>query len=254
MSAFKSLFVILAAAASLALDGAPGRGYWTWDGFYAGINGGIIQTTDRVELKPRGAWGTTSPILQGFIQANGKTRVHQWNGIVGAQIGYNYQWCGWLFGVEGDGNYVNNEGHRHTPPLLVPGGVDTYIFTDRVRHHWLATLRARIGWISCNRLLGYLTVGYAAGDAKIKSTIFSPTNGYSSVATASKNLNGWTIGFGAEYAFSPCFSIKGEYLFVNLGSFKTNSVATPLFAGFTEKRSICVLEDVIRFGINYRFL
>ena len=65
---------------------------------------------------------------------------------------------------------------------------------------------------------------------------------------------GWTVGAGLEYAVSPAWSVKGEYLYVDLGSetFNTNLAAGgfPL-ASFTH--TVKLTESIGRFGLNYKW-
>jgi outer membrane immunogenic protein len=248
MSLLKGLIVSLAtllafSGKAMALFGPP-LPYWSWDGFYCGLNAGVAYSSDRICLTPQGLWGAT-PSLQKFIGANGSTRLTDWNFIGGAQIGYNYQLRCWLLGLEADGNFVYLTGSRLTPQTVDPVSVQLYAFHDRVDHRWLVTVRPRIGF-TLNRLLPYLTGGYATGDAKVHSTIYGQTTNYASRANASKVLHGWTLGGGLEYAFKPNISIKGEYLYVDLGHITTTSTPSPAFAGFSEKREYRVREGTVR--------
>ena len=59
--------------------------------------------------------------------------------------------------------------------------------------------------------------------------------------SATSNPFGWTAGGGIEYAFSPNWSIKAEYLYINFNN-KTIGPAT-----------FNLIENVARGGINYRF-
>jgi outer membrane immunogenic protein len=99
----------------------------------------------------------------------------------------------------------------------------------------------------------YLTGGYAVGNVKASSQIFSAASGYQSFASGSATLHGWTIGGGLEYALRPHFTVKGEYLYAHLGRFTTTSTAALAeSSGFFEERHYHIREDAIRFGINYR--
>ena len=58
---------------------------------------------------------------------------------------------------------------------------------------------------------------------------------------------GWTVGAGLEFSFSPSWSAKAEYLYVNLGKFNCglNCGAPTDNVSFTA--------NIVRGGINYRF-
>ena len=65
---------------------------------------------------------------------------------------------------------------------------------------------------------------------------------------------GYTVGGGLEYAFTNNWSVKAEYLYVDLGSKKTTYTSTdPALAGtsFTGKRDNDF--SVARVGLNYKF-
>jgi len=56
-------------------------------------------------------------------------------------------------------------------------------------------------------MLFYATAGLAYGETKFDSA--GVTDPHTSL--------GWTIGTGVEFAFTPCWSVKAEYLYYNLG-------------------------------------
>ncbi len=250
MSILKRLIftAIVWAISTNTLTAAP---CWTWNGFYAGVNLGIIRCYDKLNLTPKGLWGAESAALQDFIGGNGTTRLSNWNFIGGGQAGYNFQACCWLFGLEVDGNYVNLSDHRRTAQLPFDDLL-SYSFREHIEHHWLVTVRPRLGRVFKTRFMTYLTGGYATGDVKVRSKIIGELDGYQSFASTSKVLNGWTLGGGLEYALRPHFTVKAEYLYVHLGHFKTTSAPGPGFAGFFEQREYSIREDAIRIGLNYR--
>ncbi|MFC2049178.1 outer membrane protein [Chlamydiota bacterium] len=253
MALLKRLIVLALAACASSLNvlNAAPCPYWTWDGFYVGVNAGIVRGYDKISLTAKGLWGTTPQAVQNFLHVNGSTSLSNWNFIGGGQVGYNYQHKCWLLGLEADGNYVNLSAHRNTPQIVEPVLVQRFGFKDRIEHNWLATVRPRIGYTIC-QFLPYITGGFAAGDARVRSNIYGVTTNYSSEARRSKILYGWTVGAGLEYPIRPFLSLKAEYLYVNLGHFNTTSVPGPGFEGFFEERRICVREDILRLGLNYR--
>ena len=120
---------------------------------------------------------------------------------------------------------------------------------------WFGTLRGRLGFAATNGLLLYVTGGLAYGEGRLAyttttsttvtalSTFFFPTQTtFSSfVTTQDRILLGYAIGGGAEYAFHRNWSVKGEYLYVDLGE-----------AGIGTQ-SVKFNTSVARFGVNYRF-
>jgi outer membrane immunogenic protein len=185
---------------------------FSWSGFYVGLNVGY-------------GWGTasfTDPVI-----GNMSTRVT--GALGGATLGYNYQTGSWVWGVEGDLGISSVKG-TNTTVCSAPG--------CEFSNTWLGTARGRIGY-AFDRYLVYGTGGAAYGNLKF--------TGPDSMSEAKSKL-GWTLGAGVEYAFMGAWSIKAEYLYVDLGTF-TCSTATCIPDGATIKMPI----NIARLGVNYRF-
>ena len=86
-------------------------------------------------------------------------------------------------------------------------------------------------------LMPYITGGAAFGDVKASSPF----------GDASKTMIGWTAGAGLEYAMWSNWSVKAEYLYVDLGSFDCGITCGATTDDVTFKA------NVVRAGINYRF-
>ena len=117
---------------------------------------------------------------------------------------------------------------------------------------YLATIRGRVGYTLTPNLLGYVTGGLAigGGSASATGTLF-PLGFPTWTGAGSASRVGWTIGAGAEYALSNNWSVKGEYLYYNLGSTKLVAVDAllPSAVAYNVKRD----GHVFRLGVNYRF-
>ncbi len=122
-----------------------------------------------------------------------------------APLGYNFQTGLFVWGIEGDIDYMNLKGTADAAICASCTFKDT----------WLGTLRGRIGY-SFDRWLPYLTGGLAYGNMYVDAG-----NG----ASATKTKAGWTAGAGVEYAFLGGWSTKLEYLYVDLGSITCGSPA-----------------------------
>ena len=88
--------------------------------------------------------------------------------------------------------------------------------------------RARLGWVATpdNRLMIYAywrCVAYGGGSAHFN--VFDSTTGAFFQGSPSSTRVGWTIGGGVEYAVTNNITIKGEYLYAELGSDHINTVA-----------------------------
>lgn len=183
---------------------------YSWTGFYLGINGG-------------GGFGSSS------WDSNGSRNIS--GGLVGGQIGYNYQAGNVVFGVEGDIDWADINGSATT--LACPPGCKT-------SDSWLATARGRIGY-AADRFMPYLTGGGAFGDIRASAPGF---------AAQSATKTGWTIGGGLEAALSTNWTAKVEYLYVDLGKF--NCGVTCNGAGATVD-NVSFHANLLRAGVNYKF-
>ena len=118
----------------------------------------------------------------------------------------------WVWGIEGDIDYVNAKG---TADAAICSGCT---FKDT----WLATLRGRLGY-SVDRWLPYITGGGASGNAYVSSP----------GGAVSDTKGGWSAGAGIEWAFLPNWSAKVEYLYVDLGDATCDSASCLLPADAT---------------------
>ncbi len=107
---------------------------------------------------------------------------------------------------------------------------------------WLGTTRARVGFVATpdNRLMIYATGGVAYGGGNSQFSVFDATTNSIFSGNPSSTRVGWTIGGGVEYAITNNITIKGEYLYADLGSSNFNSAgnafAAANFPGVTVAR------------------
>jgi outer membrane immunogenic protein len=154
----------------------------------------------------------------GYQWASVSNNPAQPSGLAGGvQVGYNWQVSQFVLGVETD--------------LQLSGANDTFA-AWKFSNPWYGTLRGRVGY-SLNNILFYGTGGLAYGDLRAELGGFTET----------QTLGGWTAGAGMEVGFTPNWSAKIEYLYINLGN--TNFTLTGTSNGLQS--------NVLRFGINYRF-
>jgi outer membrane immunogenic protein len=191
---------------------------FSWTGFYVGGQGGF-------------AWGQSEQ-YDPFGATTGRYDIS--GGFGGGTVGYNWQVNSWVFGLEGDISGSGIKGGASSSPswgCVVPGGCVTEV-------KWFGTARGRVGY-AAGPWLFYGTGGAAFGSVHtfIATTAFDGT----------VDRTGWTAGAGIEYGFAPHWSVKVEYLHVDLGSnFQwTTFAADP---GLTRAEF-----NLIRGGINYRF-
>lgn len=128
---------------------------------------------------------------------------------------------------------------------------------------YFGTVRGRLGY-DFNGWLVYGTGGFAYGHASLDYTSNFLLGGATvtsvSTGTASEMHTGWTAGAGIEYAINPHWSVKAEWLHVDLGTEDypavgtTTVVATGAQSPFNGDgfRSHLTF-DAFKAGANYRF-
>lgn len=119
---------------------------------------------------------------------------------------------------------------------------------------WLGTTRARAGVTFFPSLLVYATGGLAYGDASFSvhnssANVPTPIN---FTATQSHTRFGYTVGGGIEYALFDGWSVRGEYLYYDLG---VSNVTTQFSFGGGSTATYKVWENghILRGAVNYRF-
>jgi outer membrane immunogenic protein len=223
---------------------------YNWTGFYIGVNAGYGWSRDRSV--------TFSNITGTLVSPGGVPGVVSFDtkgAVAGGQIGYNVQSGMFLFGIEADADYANISGGATAFGLIDVRRSST----GDQRLNAFATLRGRLGLVQ-DRFLGYVTGGLAVGSVKSTAS-FSNTDGCTfpggganqcPTGSVSKSLAGYTLGGGAEFAFDRSWSIKGEYLYYNLGNV-SYTLADANFPGVTYGATTEFRGHIIRGGINYRF-
>jgi outer membrane immunogenic protein len=189
----------------------------TWSGVYVGANAGY-------------AWGKT----KGEFNSTAPGNFNMDGGLAGAQIGVNYQINSLVLGVEADYQWSDIQGSN----TAVPFGI---LLTNTARIQHFGTVRGRVGW-AWDRVLIYGTGGWAFG---ARTEVTTAALGIS--LAGQETLSGWTAGGGLEYALSPSWSAKVEYLHMALSEkqFLAN-VCLPgncLFGADV---------DLVRVGLNFR--
>jgi len=167
--------------------------------------------------------------------------VYSWMGpYVGGTVGYEWSGVGnnpanpsgLAGGIEGGYNWQSGQ--------IVFGGetdLDLSAANDtfaawKFSNPWFGTLRARAGY-ALNNVLFYGTAGLAYGG--LTAQMAAQSEGHT--------LVGFTVGGGMEIGFTPNWSAKVEYLYINLAG--SNFVLTGTNNGLQS--------SVLRFGVNYRF-
>jgi outer membrane immunogenic protein len=170
-----------------------------WAGGYLGIQGGIAHHDAFFNNKDNFA---NSDLDEGK-----KT-----GGTVGGLLGYNWQQGSFIYGVEGDWNWIGATAARN---FFVNFGNDPASSSYDV--DWLATLRGRVG-LAFDSTLVYVTGGVAFGHVKDSFEVTSATSARLASFTQNKTKVGWTAGVGVEHMFSPHWTARAEFRYVDLGT------------------------------------
>jgi outer membrane immunogenic protein len=195
-------------AGPLLLAGIP----FNWTGSYVGVNVGYAQASVNLIAFGPGVSGSTSETMTGAIG--------------GAQWGYNWQINHWLFGMETDLQASSLNGSANYAGIAQ---------TDRIL--WFGTTRARVGF-AADCLLFYATGGVSYG--KVTSDLSGGVN-----ASLFRNNVGWVAGAGVEVAVLPRWTVRAEYLHLDLGDVSSVIGKVTESGGYTS--------DILRIGANYRF-
>ena len=239
-SAALTAMTVAAFAADLPARGpavAPAPVYvapiFTWTGFYVGLNAGV-------GFNGGSNNGLRAYSLDGLYQSEvdyvnaglaGVRRDSDSAGFTGGvQAGYNWQFGAFVVGLEADINYLDRDKGGGAYTIV---GAPTYPgYELDVLHrggggNWFGTLRTRIG-VAFDRTLIYATGGLAyadGGSGGAVATLYGPvvnpgpSDGVYATWVGRRNDGsnwGWTLGAGIEHAFSYNWSVKLEYLYVDL--------------------------------------
>ena len=160
---------------------------FSWTGGYIGLQGG-------------GLWSDSS-IDEFDDEDTGVFSDNFGGGLFGVYAGYNWQAGAWVFGVEGDANAVWND------ETFDIAGFDVDVGTD-----YLASLRGRVGY-AFDRTLIFATGGVAFTQFSAEADIFDDD-----FLDVDHSFTGWTIGAGAEYAFTNNWIGRFEYRYYDFSN------------------------------------
>jgi outer membrane immunogenic protein len=188
---------------------------YNWTGFYLGINGGGAWAEK--------CWTRVLAVSEGCHNPNG--------GVVGGQVGFNWQIGQFVIGAEGTGDWASLTGNNTS----VLGNVNT----SKVDAIWSATARLGFAWDA--------VLLYAKGGGAWVSDKYSAVGIATSVA-ANETRSGWTVGGGFEYGFAMNWSVGLAYDHFDFG---TKGVAFTGVGAFTDNVKQTI--EVFTARVNYRF-
>jgi outer membrane immunogenic protein len=182
-------------------------------------------------------------------QFAGEEAKYDMSGMLGgAAIGCNYQVGLWVWGIEGDWAVTNKDGQQFDAISRTPAPING-LLVDQTHERWLATARLRLGYAVTDKWLWYVTGGGAWISAQQSKWVqLNPAI----AAVQSQNFSGWTVGLGTEYMLGYGWSIKSEFLYVDVGSksfFNSVNLGGVTFPG----EDVKIRDYAFKFGMNYSF-
>ena len=210
---------------------APPPVYSSWTGLYWGGNIGY-------------SWGDAKNDAT-VLGVGTFSESQKIDGVIGGfQTGYNYQFGTWVWGFETD---IQASGQKGGSTFVVTPL--TTVTTDH-KLDWFGTSRARLGVLWSPNILAYGTFGVAYGQVKDSATI--AVAGVGSATGTFKDVKaGWTAGAGLESAWGGGWSVKLEYLYIDLGDTERTLATPALGTILTETRR--TTDNIVRVGLNYRW-
>jgi outer membrane immunogenic protein len=210
----------LPAATPIYKAKAPVATPFSWEGFYFGMQGA-------------GGWGHSQ---QTGTQGNVTNNFGFAGGAVGGEYGTNWQFGHLVVGTESDSSWVFLKGTA--PEIINPG------YTATTEQSYLAMSRGRVGYAQ-DRWLVYATGGLADGYVEAISS------GPAGSVSENEFRWGWNAGAGVEWAFTPQWSAKIEYIHLDLGH---ASYLNPVSPPFVDRAfGVALTDDLIRVGVNYHY-
>ena len=229
-----SLVALLGVGTARAADlpsripAAPMPVAFSWTGFYVGGHTGVaVGKTTTSNTSPYGGFDAGIPLSYD---------TNPVNIFGGGQVGYNWQAGMYVLGVEADVGYLGIRDTIYPAP-------DNYV---SVKYGWYGTVTGRLG-LAYDRLLTYVKGGAAvASITNAASNLDGGVIDPSDFSETKKTRWGWTVGTGFEYALSPSWSVKSEYMFMNFGKQRTTNIDGDSFEHKNQVQSF-------KIGLNYRF-
>jgi outer membrane immunogenic protein len=236
---------------------APASG---WTGFYIGGNVGYGWDSGSSGVSALSTDAALAPALAAILAAGSypTSLSPSAKGVIGGgQIGYNWQLPSqWLIGLEADLQASGIKGSASQ--TLSPALFDMTSTGVTKSIDWFGTVRGRVGFLVTPQWLLYGTGGLAYGETKSSFTTTDLAFGCVPNATLCANgasssiRTGWTAGAGAEAMLAPNWSVKVEYLYVDLGGRSMNIPAFTVPA-IVFNASTPFHEQIARVGLNYHF-
>lgn len=239
---------------------APAPAAYDWSGIYVGAHVGGGWATNDLSDPGLGIVGTVLGVPP--VQTTDSSGI-----LGGLQAGWNYQIGRFVIGTEVDFSWAGIDGTSTAGFSPIPLGVMmtpvTFSRSLAANTDWTATSTVRLGYAH-DRWMFYSKAGAAFAHTNYSSNWTATSLGTTAAifaGTGDQTRVGWTVGFGAEWAFWNNVSAKLEYDFMDFGSktvtvngallnFAGPGTSTPASFGIVNDQTI----SEVKFGLNYRFM
>jgi len=252
----------------------------SWTGWYIGAtagygwsNQGIDNVVTSTFCNPNdgGCRANTGPVASAALAAAIPPHLstNPKGFIGGGEFGYNHQLGQFVLGVEADVSGADIKGSASAAQSVGVVGFPNTVNVGAAASEKLdffATLRGRLGFLVTPSFLAYGTAGFAFGHVSASTAFAEAVGGpcgcgpaVATAASSSATLPGWTAGGGLEWMFAPQWSLKGEYLYYDLGTMsyaqtitQTDSLGRNFF-GAGVSSNVHVKGNIARAGVNFHF-
>lgn len=263
MKIAKALFVTFLFCGAWAQAAEPVK----WTGFYVGLEVAhrsvTADWTATQTYNPDGsspAYFNEGNVVTDAIVDIGPDHQFKPKGTAfGVRFGYDAMLSPtWLIG--GDVRYIAGSkdetidwipGLATTPGELGPS-------TSTVEAKNTAQIRARVGYLVQPKTLVYGTLGFS--QQKLEAGTVCPSDTYicnpefgTRTGGASKNLTGFTVGVGLEYAVAPKWHLAFEYNYAKYGDFNFVALQWEEGASYGADAKIATKSGTFTLGALYRF-
>lgn len=205
-----------------------------WSGLYLGVNAGFARSSNSFDASDLAQAGFTSPLTIQGLGASGAA--------FGFTGGYNSQTGALVLGLEADWTLATARTDIPFAANIPPFGAVTGTLGTEV--DWISSLRLRAG-LSLGQALVYGSAGFAIASAR--GELYVQTGGGAVDWVDSTLLAGFAYGGGIEYALTPNWSVKAEFLHTYL--------TDNMFSSATANVPVSGRVDIynLRGGLNFRF-
>jgi outer membrane immunogenic protein len=230
---------IVAAGSAIAADlytkgpiTAPAPSF-SWTRCYAG---------GQIGLGAGHTWWTDSD-TPGAIDGHGfgnTATTDRSGGEYGGQLGCDYQFGGWVLGLQGmmaASTIAGTNQDQFNPSWTLGDQLD-----------WFGSVTGRFGTTIADR-----TLLYARGGAAWAHNRFEIESRGFNLGTPSATQVGWTLGTGIEYAFNPSWSVFVEADYYSFGNHNVGFIGNPAAGNASFHVNTTQSIATLQFGVNYHF-